>query len=204
MLAYLLSRLPATYAVAAAVFEAVREAAPDFAPKSLADIGAGPGTASWAALETWPDIAQVSMTDSNSVFLNVAKTLAFGSPSLGHANFIAHNLGGSAPPPMRADLVTACFVLAEIAPPALSEAVNRLWSASAELLILIEPGTPAGFARIRAARKRLIEQGAHVLAPCTHARCLPDRGSGLVPFLAAPAAQPRSSQGEGRVGAVRG
>lgn len=175
VLAYLLSRLPATYAVAAAVFDAVREAAPDFAPKSIADIGAGPGTASWAALETWPDVAQVAMADSNAAFLKVAKILAFGSPSLGHADFIAQNLSGSAPP--RADLVTACFVLAELAPSALSEAVNRLWSATNEMLVLIEPGTPAGFARIRAVRELLIAAGAHVLAPCTHDRPCPITGS---------------------------
>jgi ribosomal protein RSM22 (predicted rRNA methylase) len=175
VLAYLLSRLPATYAVAAAVFDAVRESASDFTPKSMSDIGAGPGTASWAALETWPEIAQVSMTDSNAVFLNVAKTLAFDSPSLGHANFIAQHLGSSMPP--RADLVTASFVLAEIAPAALGDAVNRLWSASGEVLILIEPGTPAGFARIRTAREALIGSGAHVLAPCTHDKACPITGS---------------------------
>ena len=175
VLAYLLSRMPATYAVGAAVFDAVRESAPGFAPKSLADIGAGPGTASWAALETWPDIAQVSMTDSNLSFLNVAKTLTFGSPSLGHTGFLAQNLTDSAPP--RADLVTVCFVLAEIAPSQISNAVDRLWSAAREVLVLIEPGTPAGFARIRAARKLLIGAGAHVLAPCTHDNACPISGT---------------------------
>src|SRR5579872_369674 len=48
-LAYALVRMPATYAAITACLNALSEARPDFAPKSLLDVGAGPGTASWAA-----------------------------------------------------------------------------------------------------------------------------------------------------------
>lgn len=176
-LAYTLSRLPATYAAAAAVFAAVREAEAGFAPKSFADIGAGPGTASWAALETWPNIAQVSLTDSNPQFLAMAKTLATGAPHrpLARATYIAKDIFASAPP--RADLVTASFVLAEIADARLANVVEQLWSATVQLLVLVEPGTPAGFARIRDARDWLIEEGAHVVAPCTHDKPCPITGA---------------------------
>lgn len=166
VVAYVLSRLPATYAVASAVFDAVREAAPDFAPKSLSDAGAGPGTASWAAVGSWSSIAKITMTDSNPAFLRVARTLAAGSPALGNAIYQAQNLVNSAVP--RADLVAAGYVLAEIAEAKLPQVIEQLWSMTNEILVMIEPGTPAGFARIRSARKLLIGEGAHVLAPCTH------------------------------------
>ncbi len=175
VIAYVLSRLPATYAAAAAVFDATRVAAPDFSPKTLCDVGAGPGTASWAALETWNAIAQVTMADFNPAFLGVAKKLAVGTPSIEGASFIALNLIDHAPP--RADLVTSSFVLAEIAIARLNRVVERLWSATNEVLVLIEPGTPAGFERVRAARKMLIGEGAHVLAPCTHDQPCPISGT---------------------------
>lgn len=175
VIAYLLSRLPATYAVAAAVFEEVRAVAADFAPKTLCDVGAGPGTASWAALETWRDIGCVTMADSNSAFLRAAKMLAAGAPILEAATFIALNLLTSAPP--NADFIVASFVLAEISKANQTTVVKRLWSGTGEVLVLIEPGTPVGFACIRDARQVLLAAGAHVLAPCTHENACPVSGS---------------------------
>jgi ribosomal protein RSM22 (predicted rRNA methylase) len=167
-LAYLVARLPATYAVAAAVFEAVREAAPDFTPASLLDAGAGPGTASWAARETWPALSDITLADANATLLALAESLAVDSP-LADASFLSRDLvRGDLPD---ADLVVANFVLAEIA--AQDVVVDRLYTAAKDVLVLIEPGTPEGFARIRDARAWLIGQGTHVLGPCTHANACP-------------------------------
>jgi len=44
-LAYALARMPATYAAVTASLNALREIRPHFAPASLLDVGAGPGTA---------------------------------------------------------------------------------------------------------------------------------------------------------------
>jgi ribosomal protein RSM22 (predicted rRNA methylase) len=173
--AYVLSRMPATYAAAMAVFDAVREASENFAPKTMLDVGCGPGTASWAAIESWSAIAQVTMLDSNQAFLAVAKTLASASPAFTKATMLALSLDTIAPP--HADLVAASYVLAEIAAAKLPQVVERLWSSANEVLVVIEPGTPAGFQRIRAARDLLIASGAHVLAPCTHDAACPIMGS---------------------------
>jgi ribosomal protein RSM22 (predicted rRNA methylase) len=168
VLAYLVARLPATYAVAAAVCAQVHTAVPDFAPRSLLDAGGGPGTASWAARERWPAL-QATLTDANPHFLAMAKAL---SPEL---ETLPRDLVRDELP--SADLVIASFVLAEIAPAAQVPLIAKLYDAAADTLILIEPGTPAGFERIRAARAGLIEQGAHVLGPCTHANTCPMRGN---------------------------
>src|SRR5947199_8726821 len=53
-LAYALSRMPATYAALTASLSALREITPRLAPASMLDVGAGPGTATWAAAEAFP------------------------------------------------------------------------------------------------------------------------------------------------------
>jgi ribosomal protein RSM22 (predicted rRNA methylase) len=174
VIAYVVSRLPATYAAAAAVFDAIKQAEPNFAPRTLCDAGAGPGTASWAAVATWSDITHITIADSNAAFLDMAKRLASGSPLLGQVGFLSLNLRDCAPP--RADLVTASFVLAEFSETELRQLVDRLWTSTKEVLVLVEPGTPAGFARIRAAREFLVVQGAHVVAPCPHDHSCPMSG----------------------------
>ena len=68
----------------------------------------------------------------------------------------------------KADLVVASYVLAEIPEENCAAIAADLWQSAGAALALIEPGTPDGFARIRAARAALIEAGAHVAAPCTH------------------------------------
>jgi hypothetical protein len=50
-LAYALARLPGCYAACSRIFIELAARLPGFAPKSLLDFGAGPGTASWAAQE---------------------------------------------------------------------------------------------------------------------------------------------------------
>src|SRR6202049_1570927 len=55
-LAYALARMPATYAAVTASLNALREVRPDFAPASLLDVGAGPGTAAWAATEAFSSL----------------------------------------------------------------------------------------------------------------------------------------------------
>ena len=64
-LAYAFTRLPATYAAAIAVFDAVRETCPAFAPRTLIDVGAGPGSATFAALEAFPAIERLDLIDAN-------------------------------------------------------------------------------------------------------------------------------------------
>ncbi|MBL8555035.1 MAG: SAM-dependent methyltransferase [Phenylobacterium sp.] len=162
-LAYALARLPATYAAAATVFAEARRTAPGFAPATLLDAGSGPGGGSWAAKAAWPSLERIAWLDASAPFLALAGRLAGGAldatPTRGDLT------AGGFP---HADLVLASYALAEIAPDRQQALVLDLWAAADGVLALVEPGTPAGSARILAARDVLIGAGAAILAPCPH------------------------------------
>lgn len=167
-LAYALARLPATYAACAEVFEETLARAPGFAPRTLLDAGCGPGGGSWAAVEAWPSLEGIVWFDASPPFLDMARRLAAEGPEVIRlADAQCGDL--TAGPFARADLVMASYALAEIAAPAQAALVARLWDACDGVLALVEPGTPAGYARILAARETLIAAGAQVVAPCPHA-----------------------------------
>lgn len=173
VLAYLLARLPATYAALSAVLREVG-ARCDFAPKTLTDIGAGPGTASWAAKECWPGLGQVSMIDSSAVFLDMARKLAAKSPSkvLAEAETKLGDVTRLSGMPS-SDLVIASYALAELNPVKLTSIATSLWRSCTGILVLVEPGTPAGYERIVACRSALLADGAKIIAPCPHAAPCP-------------------------------
>ena len=64
-LAYAFTRMPATYAATSAVLAAVREACPDFAPRTLVDAGAGPGSAAFAAAQEFVTLGPSLLIDDN-------------------------------------------------------------------------------------------------------------------------------------------
>jgi ribosomal protein RSM22 (predicted rRNA methylase) len=169
-LAYAMARLPATFAAAAAVLAALREAAPIFAPQSLLDVGAGPGTASWAAMACYSGLNEIQMVDENSHLRELALELfsLSGKYVLRDATYQKGAARQLLPASGKADLVIASYFVGELPDDQILSIAEALWSRTIDTLIVIEPGTPAGFARIRNVRSHLIGQGGHVVCPCPH------------------------------------
>jgi ribosomal protein RSM22 (predicted rRNA methylase) len=172
-LAYALARMPATYAAVIASLDALREIAPRFAPASLLDVGAGPGTASWAAEAAFPSLQHFQLLDANPALRALALDLASNSSHLGKMTYElgeARSLLANVEP---ADLVVASYMIGEIGDAGQKTLAELLWTKTRDTLLVVEPGTPAGYARIIALRAQLIEAGAHVAAPCPHDRRCP-------------------------------
>jgi ribosomal protein RSM22 (predicted rRNA methylase) len=81
----------------------------------------------------------------------------------------------TASPTATFDLVTLGYVVNELPDP--HDAIDRAWAATAGALVVVEPGTPAGYRLVLAARDRLLAAGAHLAAPCPHERECPLAGT---------------------------
>lgn len=176
VLAYAVTRMPATYAAATAALDELAARLPHLAPTSLLDLGSGPGTMAWAAAEVFETLSTFHLVEAEPSFASLAAQLAADHPVLASARRTATNLEQHPEIGGRYDLVSAAFLLAEIAPPQLAAVVAGAWAATADILLLLEPGTPTGFARIRAARAQVIDLGGHVVAPCPHDAACPMTG----------------------------
>ncbi|MEP9397743.1 small ribosomal subunit Rsm22 family protein [Mesorhizobium sp. KR2-14] len=170
--AYLATRLPATYAAVRASLDAVTEARENFAPRSLLDVGSGPGTAFWAARDCWDSLQDATLVEASPAIRAVGAGLARHAEPI-TARYLAADVLGKFPDLKPADLVTLAYVLDELPPEKIEPLVDRLWALTGDTLVIVEPGTPAGWQRILRARSRLVGAGAHLVAPCPHAQECP-------------------------------
>lgn len=170
--AYLVTRLPATYAAIRSALAATAELRPSFAPTSLLDVGAGPGSALWAASDAWPSLASAVLVENSVSIRQWGERLARRSP-VASVHWREEDFRAGLPNAEPADLVTLAYVLSEIAEHERDALVARLWELTSDTLLLIEPGTPAGWQRILRARAQLLAVGAFFVAPCPHAAACP-------------------------------
>jgi ribosomal protein RSM22 (predicted rRNA methylase) len=167
-LAYALARMPATYAAVVASLNALIEIRPDFAPNSLLDIGAGPGTATWASAEAFPSLQHFTLLDANEALRALALDLARDSTRLRDIEYERGEARAVLAKADAADLVVASYMINEIGDGEQRALAELMWEKARDTLLVVEPGTPAGYARIIGLRAHLIALGAHVAAPCPH------------------------------------
>jgi ribosomal protein RSM22 (predicted rRNA methylase) len=181
--AYLVTRLPATYAVLSRLLHETKLRVPGLRVASMLDLGAGPGTAMWAAAEFFPELARAVLIEDSSDWIRVGMQLASKSEreSIRSAEWLQGNVAGQLPSGSF-DLVTLSYVLNELRPSERPEVVRAAWERTGKLLVIAEPGTPARFEHIRQVRRELIADGAHMVAPCPHAGECPMRDANWCHF----------------------
>lgn len=149
--------MPATYA---ASYSALREIA-GLRIGSILDVGGGTGAASLAARSFFPE-ARLTMIERDRAFAAASRAW------LPEAEVREVDVASGAPLP-RHDLVMAAYSTGEFG----AAQAKRMWEATAVALVIVEPGTPRGFALVKRVRNQLIAAGAHVAAPCPTAGACP-------------------------------
>ena len=166
-LSYAVVRMPATYGAVYSALEKVLEVT-DYEPKSLIDVGAGTGAASWA-VEQLINIKQISCLEREDVMRELGHSLMSesGIEVLRNANWKKFDAVQDKFDE-RADLVITSYMLNELSLKDRAEVVKKLWNATGQILLIVEPGTPKAFKGLLEIRNQLIQEGAKVLAPCPH------------------------------------
>ncbi len=172
--AYIAYRMPATFAVICRVLEEMKRLIPSLTPKVMLDLGSGPGTALWAACTTFDSLEHLHAIELDGQLLSIGKELAgkSGIAALQRTDWMMKDLRQLNVFP-NTDVVIASYALGELSTHEQERVLAQMWQSVGEVLVLIEPGTPAGFKRILAWRTWLIEAGAFLVAPCPHAVACP-------------------------------
>ncbi|AJP01776.1 rRNA methyltransferase [Streptomyces cyaneogriseus subsp. noncyanogenus] len=171
VIAYAAYRMPATFEAVRSALAALAQAAPAWAPGSHVDVGGGTGAATWAAGAVWDGARPVTVLDWAEPALALGREIAAAHPALADVTWRRSRIG-AALTLESTDLVTVSYVLNELTAPDRAALVDAAASA-AQAVVIVEPGTPDGYARVIEARDRLVSAGFHVAAPCPHSDTCP-------------------------------
>jgi ribosomal protein RSM22 (predicted rRNA methylase) len=168
-LSYLATRLPATFGASSAVFRAIRLSLPFFSCRSFLDLGAGPGTASWAALDVFQELTALHLVEREEIAIEMGKIFSKKTSFAAWENAVWCQAGleSSFEIPI-VDMAVLSYAYGELKGSVGHALVERLWDRQIPLVAVIEPGTPVGFDRIRELRAFVIQKGARIIAPCPH------------------------------------
>jgi ribosomal protein RSM22 (predicted rRNA methylase) len=186
--AYLAVRMPATFAAIVAALGWTREGCGDESAAqihTMLDLGSGPGTALWAAAQVFPTLASATAIERDSHLIEIARNLSTHSEDavLRNTHWLCGDLTASLPEKTW-DMVVCSYALNELPEAQRAQLIRKAWARTAKLLVVVEPGTMAGFANILAARTLLLGAGATLAAPCPNALACPMAGSDWCHFAA--------------------
>ena len=172
-LAYLVTRFPGTLAALGSALAAALPHLPAESVEDAMELGSGPGPSLWALPAAFPALAHLRLVDADPRMLAVARDLATvgGAAARVRVETLVADLRSLRPE--RADLVVLSFALGELPEHDRVTVLQRAWQSARVALVLVEPGTSAGFARVRDARAWLLAEGARVIAPCPHGDACP-------------------------------
>ena len=159
---YAISRMPATYAAVSSVLEQTLDNYNEELT-SVIDVGAGTGAVVWAVNDVATCNA-IKCLEREESMINIGRKL-MENTDLNDVKWEEFDILQDKIQE-KADLVITSYMINELPKGDREKAVEKLWDATNKLFIIIEPGTPAGFANILKIRKNLLKAGGYIVAPC--------------------------------------
>ena len=171
-LAYLAIRLPGTFSALSKILKEVPST-----PESLLELGSGVGVAVWGDV---PSLNRATLVEQNGGLIKLGQILTKDLDV--QIDWRQENLTKS-PSYAPHDLVVLSYVLGELKESDVIPLVEKAWDATVQTLVIVEPGTPKGFQRLRDIRTHLLGKGAYIIAPCTHKDQCPMTGKDWCHFM---------------------
>lgn len=174
-IAYAIARMPATYSATSMAsiytFEMLNMISEE-KYNTLIDVGAGTGAAS-LAISKQVDLESVLCLEREEAMMSLGKILLAESEKevLKNAKWEKFDIndykeyGEGA---KNADIVITSYMLNEFNENRIFEIVDKLWTMTDKVLIIVEPGTPKDYKRIIKIKEHLTEKGGTIVAPCTN------------------------------------
>lgn len=164
-LSYAISRMPSTYC---AIYSALNHTLANYSEqiKTCYDIGTGTGAATWA-INQLLDFKKTKCFEKEDVMMDIGKKLMEESKlkeqvEWNKLDILTEDISE------KADLVITSYMINELPEFSRNEIIKKLWNITNKILLIIEPGTPAGFKNVLKAREILLNEGAYIIAPCSH------------------------------------
>lgn len=164
-IAYALSRMPATYEVVVNVAYKINEKN-KFKLNSVIDVGAGTGAAIWAMYDNY-NFQKYTCLEREQQMINIGKELMKESDI---SNLVRWRQFDAVVDGIddEADLVITSYMINELPKEKVDAVIDKLWNATKKVLVIVEPGTPRGYANILHIREYLLNKNGHIIAPCPH------------------------------------
>lgn len=159
VLAYIASRMPATYQAVSFVINSVKSKLETLGISTLLDVGAGPATATIAAKNILGTV-NATLIERNGDMVWAGKTL-LNDDSV-WLNTSAHEKL------QNADLVISAYMLNEMTEQEVVKTIKNLYNSANKALVIIDNGTKETFLLMKTVRKTLLELGANIIAPCAN------------------------------------
>lgn len=161
-IAYLGLRFPATYAQIASALSQIQERVPAFQPKSVLELGCGPGTGIWAAKSVWPSLSSATGLDQEQLFLTLAEEIHYDSKMHLDTTWVKSSILKwiTTEDAKTYDLIIIANVFNELTDEERDRVLEKISARSSGIVVLVEPGTAVGNA--------IVQKVSSTIAPTHH------------------------------------